>query len=326
MTQTTQAFGQTLDSIIREATGRLRDAGVDTPHYDAKLLLAQAFHCSVADVDKAMLMRSTPAQLVWSVWHDQNGEQGVAPEEGSAQRALEEFESYVARRAGREPLQHITGHAPFRYIDVAVGPGVFVPRPETETVVQAAIDWIAEQGLPSPRVVDLCAGSGVIGLSMCKEVPGAQVWAVELNPEAAHWALRNRDALQPSIAGLDSNYQLEIGDATSPLTLAQLDGTVDVVISNPPYIPQTDIPEQPETRDYDPDLALYGGSADGMMIPEQIMVRAAALLRSGGLLVMEHDISQAQRTRMFAQANGFATAVTREDLTGRPRFLVAIKQ
>nr|WP_175578372.1 peptide chain release factor N(5)-glutamine methyltransferase [Bifidobacterium jacchi] len=290
-----------LNDVVRAAAAELRAAGIETPEHDAKLLLAEAAGDGVElrDVDKALLMGS---RLDYDAGR---------------------FVAMVTRRVGREPLQYIVGHAPFRYLDLQVGPGVFIPRPETETVVQAGLDWITRHGMYHPRVVDLCAGSGAIGLAVASEVPGAEVWAVELSPEAYAWTERNHALVArayPSVAG---NYHLERGDATSPLTLPQLDGTVDIVISNPPYIPLAQIPEQPEVRDHDPALALYGGSADGAAIPERIILRAAALLRRGGALVMEHDISQSDRLAAFAQSNGFAQVHTGDDWTGRPRYLFA---
>ncbi|KFI45373.1 peptide chain release factor N(5)-glutamine methyltransferase [Bifidobacterium biavatii] len=290
----------TVADVIRDAAGTLRAAGVDTPEHDAKLLLAEAAGRELRDVDKAMLM----------------GDEWTLDEKTTAR-----FRAMVDRRAKREPLQYIVGHAPFRYLDLAVGPGVFIPRPETETVVQAGLDWLTRNRIATPRVVDLCAGSGAIGLSVVTEVRGAQVWAVELSPDAYRWTERNRDAVarRDPLAGY--NYTLEQGDATSPLTLPQLDGTIDLVITNPPYVPLADIPEQPEVRDHDPDLALYGGSADGVLIPERIIMRAEKLLRPGGALVMEHDISQGDRLAAFAHANGFTEARTENDWTGRPRFL-----
>lgn len=316
MTQQTSQHCQwpSIDQLIATATDRLSASGVDTPHYDAKLLLAQAFNCTLSDVDRSMLMRDTANEFAWHT-----------DTEDSAEQRFAQFETFVERRAGREPLQHITGHAPFRYIDVQVGSGVFIPRPETETVVQSAIDWIHEHRMACPRVVDLCAGSGAIGLSIGAEIPGAHVWAVEIDPTAAQWTQRNRDALAATMPQIAENYHLTIADATNPLTLAELDGTVDVVISNPPYIPASSIPDQIEAREYDPDLALYGGSADGMMIPEAIITRASALLRRGGILVMEHDITQADRTRMFAQASGFTQVATHDDLMGRPRYVFAVR-
>ena len=144
-------------------------------------------------------------------------------------------------------------------------------------------------------MVDLCAGSGAIGLSVVSEVPGSQVWAVELSPNTAEWTRRNLSETAKKYPSIASNYHLEIADATSFATLAQLDGTVDIVITNPPYVPQTDIPEQPEVRDWDPELALYGGSMDGTLIPERIIERACRLLKPGGVLVMEHDVTQGDR-------------------------------
>ncbi len=296
-----------MGAVLEAAAARLARAGIDTARHDAKLLLAESAGRSLSDVDKAVLMDDAFSQFAPS------------PEARGA------FESMLARREAREPLQHIVGHAPFRYLELEVGPGVFVPRPETELVVQEAIDWITAHGLYSPRVVDLCAGSGAIGLAIATEVPGAQVWAVELDTQAAQWTRRNMHKVGERFPDLVANYRLEVADATCPVTLATLDGTADVVISNPPYIPLTNVPQQPEVRDFDPDTALYGGSADGMMIPERIIVRAAALVRKGGLFVMEHDITQGDRTVAFARANGFTEARTHAGLTGRPRYLVATR-
>lgn len=296
-----------MGAVLEAAAARLARAGIDTARHDAKLLLAESAGRSLSDVDKAVLMDDAFSQFAPS------------PEARGA------FESMLGRRESREPLQHIVGHASFRYLDLDVGPGVFVPRPETELVVQEAIDWITVHGLYSPRVVDLCAGSGAIGLAIATEVPGAQVWAVELDTQAAQWTRRNMHKVGERFPDLVANYRLEVADATCPVTLSTLDGTADVVISNPPYIPLTNVPQQPEVRDFDPDTALYGGSADGMMIPERIIVRAAALVRKGGLFVMEHDITQGDRTVAFARANGFTEARTHTDLTGRPRYLVATR-
>ncbi len=273
--------------LLDAAAARLAKAGVDTARHDAKLLLAEATGSTPSDVDKAALMDDTVDQFASAA---EDGEHGNRP------APLAEFESMLARREAREPLQHIVGHAPFRYLELEVGPGVFGPRPETELVVQEAT-----------------------------EVPGAQVWAVELDTQAAQWTRRNMHKVGERFPDLVANYRLEVADATCPVTLATLDGTADVVISNPPYIPLTNVPQQPEVRDFDPDTALYGGSADGMMIPERIIVRAAALVRTGGLFVMEHDITQGDRTVAFARANGFTEARTHADLTGRPRYLVATR-
>lgn len=288
--------------VIRDAAVQLREAGIETPEHDAKLLLAEAAGVELRDVDKALLM----------------GE-----ELGTAEQ-LARFQSMLARRAKREPLQYITGHAPFRYLDLKVGLGVFIPRPETETVVQAGLDWLTEHGMIHPRVVDLCAGSGAIGLSVVSEVPGSQVWAVELSPNTAEWTNKNLAETAKRYPSIASNYQLEIADATSLATLAQLDGTIDIVITNPPYVPESDVPEQPEVRDWDPELALYGGSMDGTLIPERIIERAYRLLKPGGALVMEHDVTQGDRLVAYAKAAGFTTASTGRDWAGRDRYLFAV--
>ena len=301
----------TVFDVVRSSADVLRKAGVDTPEHEAKLLLAEALHVDLRDVDKAMLMGDDTERLAGK---------------NDAESALERFRAMLDRRARREPLQHITGHAPFRYLDLKVGPGVFVPRPETELVVQEGIDWTTSHGMYSARVVDLCAGSGAIGLSFAMEVPGSEVWAVEKSATAAEWTRRNLDETvrrHPNIAG---NYHLDIADATQMPTLSQLDGTIDIVLTNPPYVPLADIPEQPEARDYDPDLALYGGSADGTLIPERIIARAAKLLRADGLMVMEHDITQGERLAAFARTCGFVDVTVHNDYTGRPRYLTAEKQ
>ena len=280
---------------VRAAAATLQAAGIDTPLHDAKLLCAESAGCGLGEVDRAMLM----------------GERLPLDRE--------RFESMVARRAAREPLQYIVGHAPFRWLDLDVGPGVFIPRPETEAVVQAGLDWLHDRGTDAPRVVDLCAGSGAIGLSVVTELPGAEVWAVERDDRAIVWTRRNARA-----AGT-SRYHLVHADATAPGTLAELDGTVDAVITNPPYVPLSAIPEQPEVRDHDPATALYGGSADGLLIPERIVDRAVRLLRPGGLLVMEHDIGQGPALVSYALSHGFDRARTGEDWTGRPRYLSACR-
>ena len=266
-----------ITDIINQASSQLREAGIETPEHDAKLLLAEAAGVELRDVDRALLMG----------------------EELGTTGQLAVFRAMLDRRAKREPLQYITGHAPFRYLDLKVGPGVFIPRPETETVVQAGLDWLTKNGMIHPCVVDLCAGSGAIGLSVVSEVPGSQVWAVELSPNTAEWTRRNLSETAKKYPSIASNYHLEIADATSFATLAQLDGTVDIVITNPPYVPQTDI-------------------------PERIIERACRLLKPGGVLVMEHDVTQGDRLVAFARATGFAAASTGQDWTGRDRYLFAV--
>ncbi|HCA73521.1 MAG TPA: peptide chain release factor N(5)-glutamine methyltransferase [Bifidobacterium sp.] len=343
----------TVFETVRSAAAGLRAAGIDTPEHDAKLLLAEAFGTDLQTVDKAMLMGYGPDGLaahasgfdgmvrhagteepskhagVGGIDASDSSEPAMEAMEqdsyNTIETALREFRGMVERRAGREPLQHITGHTPFRYLDLKVGPGVFIPRQETELIVQEGIDWITRHGMYSVRAVDLCAGSGAIGLALVTEVPGAKVWAVEKSERAARWTRRNLEETvrtHPNVAG---DYHLEIADATQAPTLSQLNGTIDMVLTNPPYVPLADVPRQPEVRDYDPDMALYGGSADGALIPERIIARAADLLRSGGLLVMEHDITQGERLSAFADTHGFGKVAVHDDYTGRPRFLTAEK-
>lgn len=305
----------TVFELVRSASAMLRASGVDTPEHDAKLLAAEVFGVDLQTVDKAMLMGSETSELA---------KQGA--KQSGEDAALKRFHTMVDRRSKREPLQHITGHAPFRYLDLKVGPGVFIPRPETELVVQEGIEWTTRHGMYRAKVVDLCAGSGAIGLAFATEVPGSEVWAVEKSERTAQWARRNLDETTKRYPAIAGNYHLEIADATQMPTLNQLDGTIDIVLTNPPYVPLADIPQQPEVRDYDPDLALYGGSADGTLIPERIIARAAKLLKNGGLLVMEHDITQGERLSAFALSYGFSNVMVHNDYTGRPRYMTAKKQ
>lgn len=306
--------------ILQQATGWLKDAGVENPRNDAKLLLAEAFGVSSSDVEKSALL-GTP---LYALAGSSRAMETVADDD-VGESAIRRFSVMLARRKSREPLQHIVGHAPFRYLDLAVGPGVFIPRPETEIVVQEAIDWLNREHVDNSRLVDLCAGSGAIGLSLAAEVQDCEVWAVEQSDEAFKWTKRNKQAVGKQQPSLESRYHLVQADATIPATLEQLDGSVDALVSNPPYVPLAQIPEQPEVRDYDPEMALYGGSEDGTRIPERIIMRAYNLLRSGGALVMEHDIAQGETLADFARTHDFCQVRTGNDLTGRPRYLFAVK-
>lgn len=228
------------------------------------------------------------------------------------------YAELVERRRLREPLQHITGRAPFRYLELSVWPGVFVPRPETELVAEAAIEAARSSG-PQPLVMDLCSGSGAIALAVAQEVPGAQVVAVELGEEPVHAIGTNAERL-----GLP--VQVLRADATAATTLADLGAQVHVVAANPPYIPPDAVPQEPEVRDHDPDLALYGGGPDGLDVPRGVLATATRLLRPGGVLVMEHAEVQAAALRALVGATGAYTDVhTRVDLTGRDRMVVATR-
>ncbi|MEV7974336.1 peptide chain release factor N(5)-glutamine methyltransferase [Cellulomonas sp. NPDC089187] len=282
----------TLRDMVDGAARLLADAGVGSPRHDAMALAAH-----VLDLPRIDLILPPPVP------------------EGFAAAYAE----VVDRRRRREPLQHIVGTAAFRYLTLRVEPGVFVPRPETETVAQLAVDEAARLvGLGhDPVVVDLCCGAGGIALSVASEVPGCQVWAVDASPAAVDLTRRNA-----AEAGVDPTVLL--GDVRDPQLLSEWNGRVDVLVSNPPYIPPDAVPVDPEVRDHDPDLALYGGGADGLDVPRAVMAAAARLLVPGGLLVMEHAEVQDAQARTAAVATGaFVEVRTAPDLTGRPRTLVA---
>lgn len=285
-----------LRSLVDAATATLDEGGVPTPRIDALLLAAHALGCDRGEVERRMLL-------------------GSAVEDGVAAR----LDALVAERAMRVPLQHLTGRAPFRRLELHVGPGVFVPRPETERAVDHVL--AALDGVDAPVVVDLCTGSGALALGVADEAPHAEVAAVELSDLALAWAARNVEA-----TGLP--VRLVAADATAdPATvpdLADLVGRVDVVVSNPPYVPTGMVPVEPEVADHDPDIALYGGSEDGLVIPLAVAASAARLLRPGGLLVMEHAEGQGESLPRALAATGAWTEVAdHKDLTGRPRTTTA---
>ncbi|GIG41485.1 peptide chain release factor N(5)-glutamine methyltransferase [Cellulomonas phragmiteti] len=282
-----------LRALVDGATTVLTEAGVPSPRHDA--LALAAFALGLPRVELAL-----PPPL---------------PDGFAA-----EYAELVERRRAREPLQHVVGYTVFRYVTLRVEPGVFVPRPETETVAQIAIDEAAARAArgAEPLVVDLCTGTGAIAISVDTEVAGSRVVAVDLADAAVGLARAN--------AGAIASPRLRVvqGDACDPRLLADLDGTVDVVVSNPPYIPPDAVPLDPEVRDHDPDVALYGGGADGLDVPRAVIAAAARLLAPGGLLVMEHAEVQDAAARAAAAATGaFEDVRTVPDLTGRPRTLVA---
>jgi release factor glutamine methyltransferase len=268
----------------RAAAARLAEAGVPSPEHDADVLLAH-----VLGVDRGGL----------ALVQDVSGEQVVR------------FEELLARRERREPLQHLLGVAGFRYVELAVGPGVFVPRPETELLAGWAIDRARE--VDEPVVVDLCTGSGAIARAVADEVPGARVLAVELDPAAHGWAARN-------LAG--TGVELRLGDMAEEFD--ELAGQVDVVTCNPPYIP-LDAWESvaPEARDHDPHLALFSGD-DGLAALRVVAASAARLLRPGGWVGAEHaDVQGESAPAVFAATGRFRDVRDHPDLAGRPRYVTA---
>ena len=232
-----------------------------------------------------------------------------------ARRSAGTFAAYVDRRAAREPLQHITGRAFFRHLELAVGPGVFVPRPETEMVAEAAIEAArAVAGHAPPVVVDLGTGSGAIALAVAGEVPASRVHAVESDPDAYAWASRNCSG---------SGVDLRLGDMAD--AFADLDGAVDVVVSNPPYIPVGAVVRDPEVATYDPSLALWSGS-DGLDAMRVLEVTAARLLRPGGTVVAEHaDLQGSSAPEVFRHTGRWVDVRDHRDLAGRDRYLTATR-
>ncbi|MRH88946.1 peptide chain release factor N(5)-glutamine methyltransferase [Nocardia sp. SYP-A9097] len=281
-----------LRPAIREAIAILESAGVHSPGADAEYLAAH-----VLGVDRMRLA------LVPMVTADQ----------------LEEFRKLVARRAERVPLQHLTGTAAMGEIDLAVGPGVFIPRPETELLFAWALAQLEAVGhAHQPVVVDLCTGSGALALAIAHARPDAQVHAVELDTEALAWARRN--ALQLADEG-DTPIDLHAADVTDPTLLTQLTGMVDIVVSNPPYIPEAAILD-PEVADHDPHRALFGGP-DGLSVIRPMIPNITRLLRPGGAVAIEHDDTNGSDVAALLTAAGFTSVIEHPDLAGKPRFVVA---
>lgn len=280
-----------LSEALSFATEKLSLAAVPSPQADATWLL-----CHILETDRS--------DLLTRITFDRE----LTPEQ------LDAFGVALARREKREPLQHITGVAAFRSLELSVGPGVFVPRPETEQVVQYAIDYLRQ--LPTPgAAIDLGTGSGAIAIAMAKEVPQAKVIAVELSESAHAFAAKN-------IATNAVSVELRLGAMQD--VVSDLVGLLDVVISNPPYIPSSAIPIDPEVRDYDPELALYGGE-DGLDVIRDISGIAAALLRPGGLLVLEHADGQSEDIRELLLTDGWLNVSAFQDATMRYRTITAIR-
>ena len=220
------------------------------------------------------------------------------------------YDALVARRAAREPLQHLTGRAAFRYIEVAVGPGVFVPRPETEMTAGAAID--AARTLDRPVVADLYSGSGAIAISVAHEVPAAVVHAVESEDDAVAWLRRNA-----------SGTAVVVHHADVDGCLPDMDGGVDVVVANPPYVPLGAVIRDPEVTAHDPAFALWSGD-DGLDALRVLELNAARLLRPRGLLVAEHaDVQGVAAPAVFADPARWLDVADHADLAGLPRYLTA---
>jgi release factor glutamine methyltransferase len=276
---------------VGEAAARLAEAGVASPEHDAAELLAHLLGTSRPGLSLVDVLTSEQCRA---------------------------FDGLVARRAAREPLQHLTGTAAFRYVELAVGPGVFVPRPETEVLAGWGVDRardVASAGRTgsTPVVVDLCTGSGAIALALATEVPQARVHAVEVSEQAFGWAAKNLTG-----TGIDLRH----GDMAE--AFPDLDGTVDVVLCNPPYIPMgawesVDV----EARDHDPALALWSGD-DGLAAMRVVERVAGRLLRPCGVVGVEHaDVQGRSAPAVFTATGRWADVRDHKDLAGRDRLVTA---
>jgi release factor glutamine methyltransferase len=282
----------TVRAVIERATHTLAVAGVPSPEHDAKAL---ALH--VLGLDR-------PSDLL------------LADSFTDDQRTA--YDALVERRAARVPLQHLTGTVGFRYIELAVGPGVFVPRPETESVVQWAIDAIAKEGWTAPVLADLCTGSGTIAFALANEVPGATVHAVERDPAALEWTRRNAAS---RVAAGDPEVHLHLASVED--SLLDMDGEFDLVASNPPYVAtdEAHLPD-PEVVEHDPEIALFAGE-DGLDVIRLVERAAIRLLKPGGLVVVEHSDRQGATAPAVFDHPGWSDVQDHRDLTGRDRFVSA---
>jgi release factor glutamine methyltransferase len=272
-----------LRCAIDFATTLLADAGIDSARYEAEELAA----------------------------HLTGTERGRLPLIDSPDDAFfDRYNAAIAARSRRVPLQHITGTAAFGPLTLLVGPGVFIPRPETE----AMLEWSTAQRLPdAPVIVDLCTGSGALAIALAQHWPQARVLGIDDSDAALEYARRNA-------AG--TNVELLHADATDPGLLTDLDGQVDFVVANPPYVPDGS-PVGPEVSHYDPPHAVFGGAA-GMTVISAIVRLAGRWLRSGGFFAVEHDDTTSSLTSELIGRTGlFDDVVARKDLTGRPRFVTA---
>ncbi|TFB75759.1 peptide chain release factor N(5)-glutamine methyltransferase [Cryobacterium flavum] len=283
---------QTITSLRKRAISVLTAAGITDPEVDADLLIGHVLGQSRGEVQAGSFLNRPVSQA-----------------DAATIIAL------LARRSGREPLQHITGRAPFRSLSLNVGPGVFVPRPETEQVAQFAIDALRSMPDPEPIGIDLGTGSGAIALALATEVPHARIFAIENSPEAFPWTTRNFDEIGAA------NATLAFGDLAD--AFVELDGTVAVVISNPPYIPADAIPRDPEVRLFDPAQALFGGP-DGLDVVHSVSATGLRLLRAGGVLVIEHGELQGAAIRQLLAADGWRAPATHRDYTSRDRATTAL--
>ncbi|PCC19798.1 peptide chain release factor N(5)-glutamine methyltransferase [Brevibacterium aurantiacum] len=287
-----------MSTVLRGAAQLLARADVPNPDTDAAALLAHAWGLDASGVARRRLLGDTvPAEVTAT------------------------FAQLIDRRRQRTPLQHIIGVAAFRHLELQVGPGVFVPRPETELLVTEVLEELErQQNTHVPFIIDLCSGSGAITLSLATEHRRLRAIGVERDTQALNWSLMNLAAVDLG----ESSVDLVSGDATTfAEDSPQLWASADVVVTNPPYVPDTAVPRDAEVREHDPEAALYGG-ATGLEIPGLIIIQAEKLLRPGGFFIMEHSEEQGPAAReLIMSTASLRQAATYPDYTGRDRYTVA---
>ena len=237
---------------------------------------------------------------------------------------LDEMHAAIERRAAGEPLQYVTGEMPFRHIVLRCERGVLIPRPETEVLVDAVLEGVdaASAGEKDVRVLEVGTGTGCVALSLASERPGTRVVATDLSERAIALATRNREAL-----GLEETVDIVECDLASGVD-PELMGTFSVLVSNPPYIPTRVLCEEvpPEVRDFEPELALDGGP-DGLDVFRRLLDLAPVALAPGGMLAVElYEGSLEDAVALVSERDGWAAVEVREDLTRRPRVLVARRE
>ena len=279
----------TYEEALRIAAERLRAAGIDSAMWDARMLLAHVLKVSHMDIPL----------------HEEVSDG-------------EHFQALIDRRAQREPLQHIMGTAPFGPLDLEVGDGVFIPRPETETLADWAVQYVRRHfprgQHPAPVVVDLCTGSGALAAYLAHYRPDAHIFAVELSDAALPFTTRN-------LAG--TGVEIKQADVTSEDLLTALStvvGKVDVVVTNPPYVPE-DPNLSPEVY-FDPHDAVFSG-VDGMDTINAMLPNILALLKPGGVVGIEHDDSTSIAVQKAAEKDGLVNISPLKDLAGTARFVLA---
>jgi release factor glutamine methyltransferase len=280
-----------IKELLRQAKSQLDDSGIS--QVDAEHLLAHCLGVSRMDLHNPVILESTLTTIV------------------DEQTIEETFVTLVERRIGFEPLQYLTGTAPFRHLEIEVGPGVLVPRPESELLVDAVLQHISNlEGIVS--VVDLGAGSGALSLAVATEADNARVIAVEKSPEAIFWLKKN-------VSRIDEKVRIVEGDVSDVLIGVKC----DLVIANPPYIPDDQVLPR-DVAGFEPHIALFGGPT-GIEIPRQFIVAAARLLKSGGVLVIEHTEEQGLVIE-GELALDFENVVLHRDFNDRPRWSSAVRR